>query len=1205
MQQQIVQALSQMGVSPKAVTEQLDRLSIQPGLFFLCKLSSGTLSQVMGCRFLELPLNPVSLPIFDRYRMYERLTLVPGISISQHVRAHWSQLSHAYKDFQITPEEKTAIREAILPLLGAPESKIRTAAVCGPSSRRQATPGVEGRRVRHPICLLRRCRATSMAVASIAQWDYEDWPQLIQTLFACMGSGDLNAVHGAVRCLDLLIDSLSQQQISESFFAALLAILRAPQNYNHIILMRAVSIMCSLFKILGTAALEHPDVVKGWMARYFDEVLAMVVQIMAAPLPPDGNCSLKTQAIRLCTVMAEQFPALLRKRKAASQQLFFHVWAAITTALQIYDEHIVRGRGIAAPPQVDEEGDILTFPTYVMALTQFLVVLIRSRKFAPALQGALEPTMRLMVGFLQIAPDQEQAWANDTNEYLRDEDEDSYSWSLRLAVLEVIQLLVEHFDQEALRAAVGAIGGSIQAATAARRAGDPHWWRPHEAAVRLVSSLAEDLVQANEDGPMAGDLDDVLQTLSQATAPPRPASPADRARSLRRAALVHRGGAATVPKKAAPPPGPLFPVEQFRLAALQLDPDICARYPFLEGRILQCAASLCEGFPMEATLGYFRRPWRPSRAPIPPATSPRAQAGPAGPHAPVIFQFATQYAVEASEEELHLMLDTLLATMKRPTATAPCAGADVQVGGESLGAHAAALTDALLRIWEEHMNDPFLSSSLADLFEARLTPVLVGLIESANSPPGCAEAAVDLITVIAGPRATAQPLGAGQFAPVLPEQAFGCLTRLMLTGHDDGSLQSAAMAMRRLVRLYPAHIRACTGVPGVQLADPSGVGALIAILRRYLDAAELDDSAALYVGPFITAAVQTFAAETQPQLGGLMEAVVVRLSSAQLSTLIQVARPPAPHPTPLEGLVLALVQLMRLGTAPWVDALAAIRVPPPPPPEEGQAPKPSPLPPAQDGLTLVLQKWARAQNDFRGDYSLKVSVWGLVQLFRAADPRLDGVQVLGDIVPTDRITTRRQAATNPDRWTVVPFRLKAVKLVLKVLEEELINRDPALQRAVRIPCHAPVAGRSSSGSRSHGRRQVTGERDGEGADEDDDEDGDEDGDEEDDEEEGCNPFGAEDPTADVPDFAAYLQQLAAMEDDGQAARGEEGDGDMESAQADAMLDPLSKEDLMERCLDFVRSLAQFGASMTPHLLPGELKVIETAMALPPRPQQTS
>lgn len=66
------------------------------------------------------------------------------------------------------------------------------------------------------------------------------------------------------------------------------------------------------------------------------------------------------------------------------------------------------------------------------------------------------------------------------------------------------------------------------------------------------------------------------------------------------------------------------------------------------------------------------------------------------------------------------------------------------------------------------------------------------------------------------------------------------------------------------------------------------------------------------------------------------------------------------------------------------------------------------------------------------------SVIALSKLYDLQDPRLDQVQVKGDlIVPDDtsRIMTRSRARQNPDQFTIVPATLK----ILKVLVEELLS----------------------------------------------------------------------------------------------------------------------------------------------------------------------
>jgi hypothetical protein len=72
------------------------------------------------------------------------------------------------------------------------------------------------------------------------------------------------------------------------------------------------------------------------------------------------------------------------------------------------------------------------------------------------------------------------------------------------------------------------------------------------------------------------------------------------------------------------------------------------------------------------------------------------------------------------------------------------------------------------------------------------------------------------------------------------------------------------------------------------------------------------------------------------------------------------------------------------------------------------------------------------------------SIIALSNIYDLHDPRLDAVQVKGDmIMPTStRIMTRSRARANPDQYTIIPSSLK----IIKVLVDELLSSNPSVAR---------------------------------------------------------------------------------------------------------------------------------------------------------------
>ncbi|CAM4611269.1 unnamed protein product, partial [Lepidochelys kempii] len=93
-----------------------------------------------------------------------------SVILKQYVETHWCSQSDKFRHPETTERAKVAIRELLPNGLRESISKVRS--------------------------------SVAYAVSAIAHWDWpEAWPQLFNLLMEMLVSGDLNAVHGAMRVL--------------------------------------------------------------------------------------------------------------------------------------------------------------------------------------------------------------------------------------------------------------------------------------------------------------------------------------------------------------------------------------------------------------------------------------------------------------------------------------------------------------------------------------------------------------------------------------------------------------------------------------------------------------------------------------------------------------------------------------------------------------------------------------------------------------------------------------------------------------------------------------------------------------------------------------------------------------------------------------------------------------------------------------------
>ncbi|KAJ3299143.1 hypothetical protein HK104_009937 [Borealophlyctis nickersoniae] len=159
------------------------------------------------------------------------------------------------------------------------------------------------------------------------------------------------------------------------------------------------------------------------------------------------------------------------------------------------------------------------------------------------------------------------------------------------------------------------------------------------------------------------------------------------------------------------------------------------------------------------------------------------------------------------------------------------------------------------------------------------------------------------------------------------------------------------------------------------------------------------ESASVFVGGLITQLIKSGSNELLPVLPDLLRAVTERLESAKLSLFIQT-------------LVMVFAHLIQTQMETVINFLTGITIN------------------GKDGLSILLNAWCEHFGDFQGFYSIKVrcSATAMAKLFMSGDPRLQAITVKGDLI---------EESNNPDKYTMIPFPAKAVKLLLADLQQNL------------------------------------------------------------------------------------------------------------------------------------------------------------------------
>ncbi|KAK3943310.1 importin subunit beta-5 [Diplogelasinospora grovesii] len=805
--------------------------------------------------------------------------------------------------------------------------------------------------------------AASYAVSKIAMVDFPDqWPTLLPTV--------LNAqLHGALRILqDLVEESLSDEQ----FFSVARDIIRAvyevamnenrKQNHRGL----AVLVFRHCFDLMDIVKEDHKKEVKAFAEEVLSGWLPFFEKVINSPLPdrastpsqPDnwyGPITLKVQVIKTLIKIKSVFPALLLPQ---SPSFFTVSWQELSKLQDAYQELFITADAQGRLEDID--GLPFTLDFLVLDELDFLNQLMRAPPVQKQLQADIAAhaaahdtpwvleLMKLLVSYSQITQEEEGLWDIDVSLYLAEEASVSSNYTARTACGDLLIKIGEWLNQQALE--------GLFAYTKTLFTGEAVSWRRQEAALYLFNTIVSDFRDCNKPVPTEV-ASAYLELVNYAIS--RQDEPILRARGFLVAGAL---------------------CQSFQPASALLDRAIES--------MTSDASELVNVSCVKAVEGFIRAGIRVDR------------------QIPIVL--AIQRFMEAKDLTDLEDADDLLVTLLETLRTAISMDIRIAIHPDStainllfeIAKHGAAhfqVNNIVNETFEEIVRTLVDSASYTALC-AKVLPSLVGAFEAGNVTQDnpLVTLATELLALLV--EHGSEPLPTGFVASALPK-----LTHLLMTSTEGEVLRPGAEAVKFMLE-HDHH-----QVFGWQDANGrSGLEVCLLIIDRLLGPT-VEDNAASEVGGLAAELVEKAGQERLgPFLPQLLQAVAVRLDSAQAAPFIQ-------------SLILVFARLSLVGAQDVANFLSDIQI-------NGQS-----------GLQVVLSKWLENSVNFAGYDEIRQNVIALSKLYSLNDARVAQTQVKGDLVintaTSNRIMTRSRAKQNPDQYTIIPAPLK----ILKVLIEELLS----------------------------------------------------------------------------------------------------------------------------------------------------------------------
>ncbi|XP_031273674.1 importin-9 [Pistacia vera] len=807
------------------------------------------------------------------------------------------------------------------------------------------------------------CTAISMAVASVAIYDWpEDWPDLLPILLKLItDQTNMNGVHGALRCLALLSGDLDDTMVPKLvpvLFPSLHTIVSSPQTYDKYLRTKALSIVYSCTSMLGVMsgvyklemhALMVP-MLKLWMDQ-FSGILEHPVQ----PEDPD-DWGIKIEVLRCLNQFVQNFPTLTENEFMV---VMGPLWQTFVSSLRVYIRSSIEGTEDPYAGRYDSDGAEKSIDSFVIQLFEFLLTIVGSAKLVKVVVSNVRELVYHAIAFLQMTEQQVHTWSMDANQFVADEDDSTYS--CRVSGTLLLEEVVTSCGRDGIDAIVDAASKRFDESQQEKAAGSVVWWRMREATLFALASLSEQLLEAEASGLVRVSLGKFLEQMI---------------------------------------------TEDIGTGVHQ--------YPFLYARIFASVAKfssvigsgVLEHFLYAAitTIGMDVPP--PVKVGACQALSqllPEANKGIIEPQMMGLFSSLTDLLHQASDETLHLILETLQAVIKAGFLTASME---------------PFLSPVILNTWALHVSDPFISIDVIEVLEAikcspgcihplasRILPYIGPILNKPQQQPdGLVAGSLDLLTMLLK-NAPSDVIKAAY------DVCFDAVIQIILKSEDHSEMQNATECLASFISGARQEVLAWGGNSGFTMRS------LLDAASRLLDP-DMESSGSLFVGTYILQLILHLPSQMAQHIQDLVVALVIRLRSAQIAGL-------------RNSLLLIFARLVHI-SAPNVEQFVNLLISIP---AEGY----------DNSFAYVMSEWTKQHGEILGAYAIKITTTALALLLSTRHPELAKINVQGHLIKSDTgIITRSKAKLAPDQWTVLPLPAKIFALLADALieiQEQVLGDD--------------------------------------------------------------------------------------------------------------------------------------------------------------------
>lgn len=747
-------------------------------------------TEEFGVHLAELTLNPEG-PLAIRQ--------LASVLLRQYVEAHWSPLSEKFRQPETTEEAKVAIRQMLPHGLKETISKVRS--------------------------------SVAYAISAIAHWDWpEAWPELFQILMQALAGGNPDLIHGAMRVLTEFcrdVTDTQMPQVAPVILPEMLKIFSQQQGFGIRTRGRAVNIFDTCAGTIAAMNDYTKGVAKQLLYPLLPQFLEAFLAVLQVPDGPTSDSGLKMEILKALTTLIKSFP---NQMSQFLPSILEPVWLCMTQNADVYVRTVVNGVEEPDDP-VDSDGEVLGFENLVLSVFDFIHAMIEAPKFRQMVRKSADQLVYYIILYMQMTEDQIRQWTANPDQFVEDEDDDSYSYSVRISALDLLLAIAAEFPKDAAPALCSAVNRHLQEAHGSQG----NWWKIHEAVMLAIGSLSKMVMSQLNGEKLPFDIDAFLQNIVLANLNQN-VSPFLLGRCLwvssRYAKVMH--------------PDILQRCLQATVAGINTAQPACVRIS-----AVRAVAGFCEHLRSTEAIQVLQ-----------PVIGEMMEG---------LMAIATQF----SSDVLGLCLETIYVVL--------------EVDRQFTGAVESKVSPLVIAIFLKYSSDPLIVSLSQDIFtvlvkndlcicplQHRLVPTMLTILQSPvdKLPLGMQSVALDILTTLV--RWSPVPL-----SEILVSQAFPAVVQCTLQSDDNSCLQSGGECLRSFVSVALDQITQWHDAQGC-----NGVFYIVQVISKLLDP-KTSEYTATYVGRLVSILISKMGSQLGDNLDLMLRAVLSKLQQAETLSVVQ------------------------------------------------------------------------------------------------------------------------------------------------------------------------------------------------------------------------------------------------------------------------------------------------------------------------------